>query len=169
MEDFEKYYLMAANFLSYRPRSEKEVRDKLLLKKAPNEIVEKVIAEMKRQRFIDDEQFAHDWVRSRSTYRLKSKRVIKIELLQKGIDPEIIERVLNNTTAAPAGGQGDEEEKLDDLAQAKKLAASRIDRYKHLSKYEIYQKLGGFLARRGFNWETSKKAIDDVMNLEYNK
>jgi regulatory protein len=132
MDDFEKFYLMAANFLSYRPRSEKEVRDKLGMKKVPAEILEKIIMTLKQQRYINDEQFAKEWILSRSKYRLKSKRIIKIELIKKGIAPEIIEKALN--TAAE-----DEEVQMDDLGKAKKLAEGRISRYKHLPKNEIYQ------------------------------
>lgn len=155
VEEFEKYYIMAANFLSYRNRSEKEIRDKLKSKNAGDDIVEQVISKLKEQKFLDDAQFAKEWVRSRTTYRLKSTRIIRIELLKKGIDKEIIDKVLR---------EGDEEYgRVDDLEQAKKLAQSRIGRYKGMTKQEIYQKLGGFLARRGFGWETIKAAIDQTM------
>lgn len=153
MEEFEKYYLIAANFLSYRPRSEKEIRDKLHQKKAPTEIIEKVISIMKQQKFINDEEFARMWVSHRSKISPKSKRVLKLELLQKGVDPELIEQAL----------AGDEDEPVNDVEQAKKLAQNRLPRYKGLTKQEVYQKLGGFLARRGFNWDTIKEAIDAAL------
>ena len=50
-----------------------------------------------------------------------------------------------------------------DLEMAKKLAEKKMPKYKDLPKQEIYQKLGGFLARKGFNWDTIKKAIDDAL------
>ncbi len=155
VEDFEKYYIMAANFLSYRSRSEKEIRDKLKSKNAKEDIIEKVVATLKEQKFVNDEQFAREWIRSRTTYRMKSKRIIKIELLKKGIDKDIIDKVM---------AEGDEETgPVNDLEQARKLVESRIVRYKGMTKYEIYQKLGGFLSRRGFDWETIKAAIDQTM------
>lgn len=155
VEDFEKYYIIAANFLSYRNRSEKEIRDKLRSKSANSDIIEKVVATLKEQKFVNDEQFAREWIRSRTTYRMKSKRIIKIELLKKGIDRDLIDRVMNEGT--------EETGPVNDLEQAKKLAESRIGKYKGMSKNEIYQKLGGFLARRGFSWETIKTAIDQTM------
>lgn len=159
MDDFEKFYLIAVNYLSYRPRSEKEVRDKLKLKNAPPEIIEKVIETLKQQKFINDEEFARMWTSHRLKLSPKSKRVIKMELLQKGIDAEIIEKKLS----------GNDGEEVDDLEQAKKLVENKIDRYKNLPKQEIYQKLGGFLARRGFSWGTIKAAIDECPELGYNK
>lgn len=159
MDDFDKFYLIATNFLSYRPRSEKEVRDKLEQKNTPAEIIEKIISRLKEQRFLNDEKFAKDWIHSRSTYRLKSKRIIKMELQKKGIDPEIIEKTLNSK----------DDEELSDSQQIKKLLEKRFSRYKDLPGDKLYQKLGGFLARRGFDWSTIKKSIDDILKSEYNK
>ncbi|MBU3978817.1 recombination regulator RecX [Patescibacteria group bacterium] len=159
MDPYNNYLNTVLHFLSFRSRSEKEVRDKLLQKNAPLEIIEKIISKLKQQRFLNDEQFAKDWVRSRSTYRLKSKRIIKIELQKKGIDHEIIEKVLSPK---------DDEEFSDDQ-QVKKILEKRLSRYKGLPRNILYQKLGGFLARRGFNWDTIKKNIDDVLKSEYNK
>lgn len=159
MDLYDKYLNDSLHFLSYRARSEKEVRDKLAQKNAPAEIIEKIISKLKQQRFLNDEQFAEEWVRSRSAYRLKSKRIIKMELFKKGIDPEIIEKTLNQK----------DEEGIDDNQQIKKLLEKRLSHYKGLPRDKLYQKLGGFLARRGFDWDTIKKNIDDVLKSEYNE
>ena len=42
MDEFGKFYNKALKFLSYRPRSEHEIRDKLTRKKVPQEIIEKI-------------------------------------------------------------------------------------------------------------------------------
>ena len=49
---------------------------------------------------------------------------------------------------------------VSDLDTAKGLVSKKIERYRHLPKQELYQKLGGFLGRKGFDWETIKKAIE---------
>lgn len=156
--DINQYLNTTLRFLSFRGRSEKEIRDYLQKKKALPEIIEKIIVYCKDHNFLNDERFAQDWIRSRSAYRLKSKRIIKIELLKKGIDPQIIERTLNQ-------GHG----QINDLEQAKKLVGKKIKRFKDLPKNVIYQKLGGFLSRRGFDWDTIEESIDDVLKSEYNK
>lgn len=161
MDDFEKFYLLAVNFLAYRARSEKEVRDKLVAKNTPPEILEKIIATLKEQKFINDAEFAAMWTRNRTRLNPKSKSVIAMELRQKGINADIITKTLE--------GGGEDEERISDRDQARQLVEKKIDRYRHLPKAEIYQKLGGFLARRGFNWSTSKTAIDEALKLEYNK
>jgi regulatory protein len=161
MELYNKYLNNTIRFLKFRGRSEKEIRDYLHVKKAEPDIIEKIISYCKDLKFIDDEKFAADWVRSRSTYRLKSKKIIKIELIKKGIDPEIIEKALV--------GLRTNESTSTDLDLAKKLVQIRINRYINAPRQEIYQKLGGFMARRGFGWDTIKQAIDSELALEYNK
>lgn len=157
MGDFEKFYNSTLRFLSYRPRSEKELRDKLKSKKASSEIVEKVIAKLKEQKFINDEEFARWWIESRTRFKPRSLRLIKLELRQKGISQDTTEKVINDLRFTIN----------DDLEQAKELIKKRIERFRNLSKQEIYQKLGGFLARRGFDWETIKQVIDELIFKEY--
>ena len=159
MDGYDKYLNNTLRFLKFRDRSEKEIRDYLRQKKAAPEIIEKIISYCKDYGFINDKKFAADWVRSRSTHRLKSKKIIKIELIKKGIDPEIIEKALSLL----------QETENTDLNLAKKLVQLRINRYINAPRQEIYQKLGGFLSRRGFSWDTIKQAIDSELALEYNK
>lgn len=159
MDLYDKYLNNTLRFLSYRGRSEKEIRDYLQKKNASPEIIEKIITYCKEYNFLNDEKFAKDWVRSRTTYRLKSKWIIKMELQKKGIDPEIIEKTLNV--------KGNEE--ISDTQQVKKLLEKRLSRYKDLPRDKLYQKLGGFLARRGFSWDIIKKSIDDILKSGYNK
>ena len=162
MDLYANYLNNTLRFLKFRARSEKEIRDYLSQKKAAPEIIEKIIFYCIDHNFINDERFAADWVRARSTYRLKSKKIIKIELIKKGIDPEIIEKALVSL-------QENESNEGADLNLAKKLVQLRINRYTTLPHQEIYQKLGGFLSRRGFDWDTIKQAIDSELSLEYNK
>lgn len=156
MDDFEKYLNSALRFLSFRPRSEKEIRDKLIGKKAPQEIIERVITSLKDHKFLNDEDFARWFIEQRLRFRPKGLRIIKLELKQKGIDSEIIESAISNLSTDDEGGVPS-----NDLESAKKLVEKKISKYIGLEKQVIYQKLGAFLARRGFNWDTIKKSIDE--------
>jgi len=154
MDSFEKFYNKALEFLSYRTRSEKEVRDKLKTKQAEPGIIEKVISKLKEKRFINDEEFARQWIENRNRFKPRSLRLIKLELRQKGIEEEIVEKVIQDLDFNSES----------ELEQAKKLVEKRIDKVRDLPKQEIYQKLGRFLASKGFNWDTVKKAIDEVLD-----
>jgi regulatory protein len=158
MDDFGKFYLKAVHFLKYRPRSVKEVRDKLLEKKAPEDIIDNVIDKLIEQKFLNDETFAQMWVRSRSEMKPRSLWVIKRELQQKGISEDIIEKLL-----------GEKDKAETDFKAAKLIVEKKIHKYQGLERQETYQKLGAFLARRGFNWDTIKKSIDQVLDTKSNK
>lgn len=151
MED--KFYNLALHYLSYRTRSEKEVCDKLKTKKVEPQIIEKIISKLKEKRFINDEDFARQWIENRSRFRPRSMRLVKLELRQKGIANEIIEKIFQNSEVSITS----------DLDQAKKLVEKRIERLKNLPKQEMYQKLGRYLASKGFDWDTIKKVIDEML------
>lgn len=159
MEEFERYLNIALRYLSFRPRSEKEVIEKLKEKKATQEIIGRVMLQLKDHKFVEDAEFAKWFVDQRLRFKPKSLGIIKLELKQKGISPEIIQQAIENLNE-------DSDSPKSDLESAKKLVEKRISRYKGISRQEIYQKLGGYLARRGFNWDTIKKSIDDSLNDE---
>ena len=156
MGDFEKFYNFALRFLSYRPRSEKEVRDKLKVQseklkvKDSTAIIDKIIVKLKEKKFVNDEEFARMFLENRLRFKPRSSRLIQMELKQKGIDPETI----NNLQLT-----------IDnDLESARKLVEKKIGRLEGLPKQEIYQKLGRYLASKGFDWDTIKKSIDAVLD-----
>lgn len=150
---YQKYLESAVRFLSFRPRSEKEVRDNLLKKKASSEIIDKVVNWLKEQRFVNDEEFVKWWIEQRGKFRPKGTRIIKMELIQKGIAQEIIEKLMAN---------GEENREIE-LNMAKKIVKKKLPKYRSLEKREIYNKLGSHLARKGFDWDTIKKSIDDEL------
>jgi regulatory protein len=166
MDPIAPFLAKALRYLSYRPRSEKEIREYLLGKHKPqkksfeppsDEILVAVITRLQELRFLNDKEFAASWVRSRTEYKPKAKAIIKIELRQKGIKDEIIEQVLQEQTVVK-----------DDKTIAKELLVKRKKRYEGMEKQELYQKAGGFLARKGFSFEVIKTAIDSVFGKEYN-
>lgn len=157
MDNFQKFYDRALRFLSYRPRSEKEITNFLKKKKVEPPIISKIIKKLKEQNFINDEEFTKWWIEQRTHFRPRGIRVIKLELRQKGISQEIIDEILSN-----------EDIKILSEESARKLIEKKIISYKGLPKQELYQKLSQFLLRRGFDWETVKEVIDEVLKKEYN-
>ena len=156
MDEFEKYLNQSLRFLSFRPRSEKEVIEKLREKKAPQEVIDRIVIQLKDHKFLNDADFAGWFIDQRLRFKPKSLGIIKLELKQKGIAPDTIEQVISNLSE-----ETENDSPKNDLESAKKLVEKRLIRYKGLNRQEIYQKLGGYLARRGFNWDTIKKSIDD--------
>lgn len=153
---FEKFYNKALRFLSFRPRSEKEIRSNFANSKRrgkvpSNEIIELVIKKLKEQKFLDDKEFAKWWVEQRTLIKLKPKRIIKMELRQKGIDDEVIDELLSKIDQA-----------VSDLEKAKRIVEKKISKYKNLEPFEKRNKLGRFLASKGFDYDTIKDVLKDL-------
>lgn len=152
------YYLF-----NVRQRSEKEVRDylkKLSFKRKIKDkeeisevVVENLIEKLKQKRLINDEEFAKAWIESRRKNKKKGKMALKSELFQKGINREIIEESLQDTSV-------DEEKSLAMQAVQKKL-----ERWKNLPEMEFKKKVFEFLARRGFDYEVVSDVIEKTMSL----
>lgn len=156
MDNYEIFYKKSLNFLSFRPRSEKELRDYLKKKKCDELIIQRIVENFKEHKFINDEEFAKWFIEQRTIIKPKAARIIKMELKQKGIDKDLIEVLLENG-------------KDSDFDKAKKLAEKRMPRYSRITeKRKVYEKLGRFLASKGFEWDTVKEVIDQVFNKEYN-
>jgi regulatory protein len=150
----------ALRYLSFRIRSEKEIREYLLGKNKPQkknfeppspEIIDAVIVRLKEMKFLNDLEFAKSWVRSRTEYKPKALNIIKLELKQKGISAELIEQAL-----------GESRVEKDDKTLARELLEKKKKKYEHMEKNERYRKAGGFLARKGFSFEAIKAAIDEI-------
>ena len=163
MDEFEINYNRALRFLSFRPRSEKEVSDYLKKKlsyfRAPEEdkrkiedTIKKITDRLKKHSFINDDEFARIWISQRTKIKPRALRVIKQELLLKGIVKEKIEELL---------GKG-ENEIPSDFQMAFVMAQKRAKRYKNLEKKEFFEKMGRFLASKGFNYDTIKEVIAKI-------
>jgi len=141
--DFGKKYARTLDLLLRRSRSEKELRDYGWRKKWQSEEIEQIIEKLRAKGYVDDEKFALGWVRSRAILKHVSKRKLQLELRQKGIHSDIIEKVI-------AGSEEyNEPQALRDLI-AKKRA-----------RYPDSQKFMAFLVRQGFSYDDVKQALKE--------
>lgn len=149
MDEFEKFYNNALKFLSYRPRSEQEIRKRLTQKKTPQEMIDRIISKLKEQKFLNDKEFTRWWIEQRTKFRPRALRLIKIELKQKGIGTELIDSVIQNLKFRIQ----------DDLMSASKLIEKKLPKYKNLDSQEKFQKLSKFLASKGYSYDIIKEII----------
>jgi len=146
-ESREKAYQRAVNFLSYRPRSELEIRRNLIKHDTPEDCIEETLERLRRLDLVSDQQFAETWVENRSTFRPRGRRALYSELRAKGIHNETIDSVL---------------EDLDEDDLAYQAAQKKIRQFRNLEWPEFKKKMLGFLARRGFNYGVSAPTIAKV-------
>lgn len=149
--EFALVFNRVLRFLSFRPRSEKEVLDYLRKKGVGEETQKMVIDKLKKLEFLNDERFASWLLEKRSCDQPRGKNQLKIELLRKGIDKETADDILTQRT--------EEEE----LSLAKKLITKKLFRLANLPPEEKRKKLYSFLVGRGFEWEIVKEAVDKLL------
>lgn len=138
----------AEKLLSFRPRSQFEIEQKLRFKKYPEKEIKDLIKKLKKEKLINDRLFADLWVSNRENLNPKGRRLLELELRQKGISKEIIESVLSEYSP----------DLQIDLAL--KRIESKIKNKRELTDYKAKQKLLAYLARHGFDYGTSKKALE---------
>ncbi|MBI2587417.1 RecX family transcriptional regulator [Candidatus Amesbacteria bacterium] len=76
-------------FLSYRPRSKKEVETFLRKKTKDDTLINQTITKLEAAKLINDEEFGRWVIESRSRSRPRGIRLLKQELKQKGVDTDI--------------------------------------------------------------------------------
>src|SRR5215211_4951401 len=84
----ERAYQQAMLFLSYRARSEAEIRKNLRKHEIPEAVIEQTLERLRLNGLANDSQFASAWVENRNTFRPRSRRMMAVELKQKGIAEE---------------------------------------------------------------------------------
>ncbi|WP_010529680.1 recombination regulator RecX [Lentibacillus jeotgali] len=133
-----KSYTLAINFLSYRMRTKKEIRDYLVQKEADEEHIAQIMDKLKAERLIDDKQFAHSFVRTRLHTSSKGPLLVKQELLQKGVDDPIAGEAIAMYT-------------FDiQFEKAAKLARKKLGSSSKKSFRQQVQQLQGTLMQKGF-------------------
>ena len=140
LDEIEQAYQKALNFISYRPRSTKEVRDKLKKQEFPDLTIEKILTKLHEKQFLDDHRFAIEWVENRCAFKPRSRFLLRRELFQKGISEENIEQALEN---------------VDDFEMALKAIENKMHRFARYDQETFRKKLLAFLSYRGFHYSIS--------------
>lgn len=134
----EKAYLKALRYLSYKPRSEREIKDRLSKYGYEDRVIELVQDKLVEKGYVDDHQFAEMWVENRTNFRPRSSKLLRWELRNKKVSEEIISSILEEI---------DSEENL-----ARAAALKYIHRLSNCEHDQFNKRLAGFLSRRGFSY-----------------
>jgi len=138
-------YEGALLLLSYRPRTEGELRQRLRQKGVRDSVSAETIERLRRAGLIDDATFAASWVQNRGSGRAgKGKPLLAAELRAKGVASDL---------AAAAVSEADES------VTALEVARAQSKRLRGLSHADFVRRLGASLRRRGFGYDT----IADVL------
>jgi len=140
-------YLQAIKYLSYRERSEAEVRQNLKKRDIPEVVIDEVLIRLQNNGLVDDQRFALNWVENRMEFRPRGRRALAYELQQKGITREIIRLALDH---------------CNEDVMAYKAAIKQSKKLERLEWNDYRKKMYSFLARRGFTYEVTAPIVTRV-------
>ena len=136
----------ALNLISYRARSEAELRRRLS-ERAEADVVEIAVERLKEQGLLDDAKFARDWAGSRTRHSPRSARMIVRELTEKGVARSLAEAAV---------------EELDDDDTAGDAAARFASRLAGADYAGFHRRLMGHLRRRGYADSVARRAASGL-------
>jgi regulatory protein len=136
-DDFRRCLNAAAHYLSYRPRSEAELRERLGQRGFDGDNIKAALKQLKQQGLVDDVAFAQFWRDNRESFSPRSRWLTRLELKKKGVAEDIIDQV------------GDT---VDDDDSAYRAAASKLRSLNRTDYRSFRRRLGEYLKRRGFSY-----------------
>lgn len=132
----------AYRLLTFRPRSNYELEQKLREKTFPEPVIQTVMQHLQRLGYIDDRKFAAQWAASRARLRGYGRRRIEQELRLKGVDQQTIHEAL--TEVIPPENERE---------IACKIVENKLRTIKNSEPRVQQRRLAGFLERKGFSHE----------------
>lgn len=154
-----KTFDRAVNLLTYKPRSIKELRERLLEKPWTNqEIVDEVIEKLEKYNYLNDEQFAKDFAASKIRRKAIGRRRLRIDLIKKKLDQETIEKALAETF------ENTPEDEIINRAVAKRL---RIKGKPEDQKEK--KKFFDHLMRLGFSYDIVRDKMREIESGEFDE
>ena len=150
-DEFYKAKQAAVNLLSYRPRSIKEVSNRLVQKGWNQDLADRVTGELVDKGYLNDEEFAAIFARDRAKNKCLGPVALKSELIKTGVAQKIIEQTIEAVYSKyPA----------DELIQ--RLMKKRgIDLDVPLVKKEK-QRFINLLKRKGFTWDQMESVVRNL-------
>jgi regulatory protein len=139
----------AMRLLARRPRTVREIRDRLRDKEFGDALIGTVLAGLTAARLVDDEQFARSVVADALTLRPAGKFALRRKLLLHGVAADIADRVLTEAFAS-----------VDEVGQALAVARRHLQRTAPTDDpARLRSRVAAALGRRGFSWDVIQHVL----------
>ncbi len=147
------FYLKQKAFklLGRRLHSVRELKIKLSQKGYETQNIDTVVSELIHSGYLNDYEFAFQFSEENIKNKLWGANKISAELKKRGIDRDIISRVLNEKFPS-----GNSSRNAAQLVEKKMKSISG----KNIEPQKLKVKLLSFLASRGYDYETSKNVVE---------
>ena len=137
------------NLISYRQRTEFELRQRLSSKFSPD-VIDRTVRRLKEQGLVDDAQFAEAWTASRARSSPRSSGAISRELADKGVARSLAEAAVRE---------------LDDDSTARDAATRFARRLTDADYTQFHRRLWAHLSRRGYSGPIARRAVAEMWEL----
>jgi regulatory protein len=151
--DVQEALARAGRFLTLRQRTESEIVQRLVGAGFPPAVVAEAVERLKELRLVDDAEFARTWIEERMRRKGSGPAVLRAELLEKGVAPDVAEGAL--AEALP-----------DEVARATEIAAGLMSKIAGLPLPKQVSRLSSALARKGYSEEAAHEALSAVLPPE---
>ncbi|NLA59210.1 MAG: regulatory protein RecX [Firmicutes bacterium] len=153
--DIDRAKSQALYYLKFRSRSSAEMDAYLTRKGFERYVREEVLDWLRQLGYIDDLQFARNWIQNRIRTNPMGERRLVQELRQKGIPKEVIEKAVEEFR-----------ESVDERDLTFKVAAERARIYADEAGETAKRKLTAYLLRRGFGLDDVRNAVERVLEQD---
>lgn len=141
----ESAYEATLRYLSFRPRSEQELRRYLARRALGEQTIDDILARLAQAGLTGDRQFAEFWVENREAFRPRGRWALRAELRQKGVETEFIDEALSE---------------IDEDESALRAGEQVLRRYARDDEPTFYRRLMGHLQRRGFGFGVARRTAE---------
>jgi regulatory protein len=146
-------YDRALDLLAFRPRSARELRRRLVQKGIEPARAEAAVARLVEQGHVDDRAYARAVVRAKALGAGASRRRVGQELARRGVDRDVADEAVAAVWA---------EEEVDQSETVERLARRRLAALRGLDPAVQRRRLYAFLARRGYDADEIRRAMEQV-------
>jgi regulatory protein len=141
----------ALRLLAGRPRSVREISDRLRRKGFEQVTIDRAIEKLEGWNYVDDAEFARYWVENRATHRPRGRRLLEQELRTKGVDREVVKDAIAKV-------------EVDEESAALELGRAKLSSYRHDDPQIARRKMIGFLQRRGYDYDVIKPVVTQLFS-----
>jgi len=146
-------YDRALDILAFRARSSSELARSLIRKGEERPHVDWTIARLTEQGLLDDEAFARSFARAKVVGGKQSRRRVQQDLARKGVSRTVSEDAIDTVF---------EEEAVDQRSLVEEAARKKLRSLAGLDPAVQRRRLYGFLARRGYELDDIRGALDAI-------
>lgn len=148
-----RVYDRALNLLAFRARSSTELARSLVRKGELKPLVDRAVARLLEQGLLDDAAFAQSFTRAKVLGAGQSKRRVQQDLARRGVPRAVTDEAIATVF---------DEEAVDQGAVVEQVARKKLRSLIKLDPAVRRRRLYAFLARRGYDGDDVRRAMDAV-------